>query len=138
MPQEIRDNIMSFLLVESVALDCNYLAPQSYWKQLFLNIPFLWDLDLTVIDRKPSPIEKGVGWDWERLTRQVLTPVRVAFMEEGKDAHTAWDYHQVGLVVPPGLKNRRRIWQILEEMFPDDVEVYHSKDDPGDLDSSDY
>ncbi|KAI8691831.1 COesterase domain-containing protein [Fusarium sp. Ph1] len=130
LPQEIRDNIMSFLLVESVALDCNYLAPQSYWKQLFLNIPFLWDLDLTVIDRKPSPIEKGVGWDWERLTRQVLAPVRVAFMEEGKNAHTAWDYHQVGLVVPPGLKNRRRIWQILEEMFPDDVEMYHSKDDP--------
>lgn len=61
LPQEIRDNIMSFLLVEAVALDCNYLAPQSYWKQLFLNIPFLWDLDLTVIDRKSSPIEKGVG-----------------------------------------------------------------------------
>lgn len=59
-------------------------------------------------------------------------------MEEGKDTHTAWDYHQVGLVFHPGLKNRRRIWQILEEMFPDDVEVYHSKDDPSELDSLDY
>jgi hypothetical protein len=56
-------------------------------------------------------------------------------MEEGKDTHTAWDYRQVGLVVPAGLKNRRRIWQALEEMFPDDMEVYHSLYDAGDLDS---
>lgn len=130
LPKELKNQIGLLVLSDSIALDCNYLAPQSLWKQLFLQIPFLWDLETDVICRKTSSIAfGGDGWNWEKLTRQVLSPITVPVIKKGDLCHTPWDYSYIGLTVPAGLKNRRRIWQIIEEMYPNDVGMHHFRDD---------
>ncbi|KAH8670611.1 hypothetical protein BGZ61DRAFT_497746 [Ilyonectria robusta] len=127
LPQEIQDDIkdlvMSSLMHEPFTLDCNYLVPQSFWKSLFLQVPFLWDVDEDIINKKLLPIMTGNEWNWEKITRQILTPVEALFPEYWEEVE--WDYNDVGLVVPPGLNNRHRIWQIVEEMYPNDVEMEH-------------
>jgi hypothetical protein len=56
-----------------------------------------------------------------------MSPVTVA---EGLGFRAeAWSYGRVGLGDPPkGLNNRRRIWQILEDMYPNDVGLRHDPD----------
>lgn len=92
------------------------MIPQSYWKDLFLRIPFLWDIDTQTVNDRASLLE----WNWEKLTRQLMCPVTMTD-EEDKSNPVAWNYKHVGLSVPSGLNNRRRIWQILEDMYPHDV-----------------
>lgn len=113
----------------SLGLQCTYVISQSYWKQVFLSIPFLWDLDESLIKDKLSDPREGYEWDWEKITRQLMS--RVELVEEvpmqvgdpKPDGSTvAWSYSKVGLDVPPGLTNRRRIWQLLEDMYPNDVD----------------
>lgn len=94
--------------------------PQTYWKQAFLSLSFLWDLDLELVDRMMSQLSKNTEWDWEKLTRQLMS--RVEMVDETDcENPDIWSYKKVGLDVPPGFNNRRRIWQILEEMYPNDV-----------------
>lgn len=45
-------------------------------------------------------------------------------IEAGKGPIT-WSYKKLGLDVPSGLNNRRRIWQIVEDMYPNDVGHVH-------------
>jgi hypothetical protein len=117
LPRELKDKITDFIPGHPLAASCNYLIPQLYWKHIFLQIPFLWDIDREVIEKKALEVDtKGFAWDWEKLTRQLMS----ALYSEGE--FTAWSYEKVGLVVAPGLTNRRRVWQILEEMFPNDVD----------------
>ncbi|KAF4460622.1 hypothetical protein FALBO_12593 [Fusarium albosuccineum] len=110
LPQEIKDEIVLHLSGGPVSLDCNYLIPQWLWKQAFLRIPFLWDLDSEIIDQKPRSLDsEELDWDWEKLSRQVLSLPTVPIKEEGSRWETAWDYTHVRLTVPAGLTNRRRI-----------------------------
>lgn len=128
LPQEIKDQTLDQLLRQPISLDCNYLVPQHHWKQAFLQIPFLWDLDLDIIDQKSQKAPSGdFGWDWEKMTRQLMTPVTKVEGHAGNPG--AWNYSQVGLDVPRGLKNRRRIWQILENMYPNDVGMEYMGDE---------
>jgi hypothetical protein len=129
-PREIADMIMSLLLREPINIECNYLVPQTYWRDLFLQTPFLWDLDREVIASKVSAETlAGKEWNWEKLARQVLSPPKVALLlplgPENNNvyviSHKAWNYKDVGLLAPDGLTNRRRIWQICEDMYPNDV-----------------
>lgn len=121
LPQEIKDNILAELLNQPLALDCNYSIPQRHWKQAFHDIPFLWDLDKDILNDKIRGAESaGTEWDWEKITRQLMTPVIVVGGTSQFNPEP-WNYDQVGLAVPHGLNNRRRIWQILEEMYPNDV-----------------
>ncbi|PNP82845.1 hypothetical protein FNYG_04076 [Fusarium nygamai] len=93
--------------------------PQSTWKQMFFQVPFLWDLDIKEIPDKTSVGDLGVqNWDWEKITRQVVAPPEVIPQYR---IGGAWSHEKVGLSVPGGFTNRRRIWQILEEMYPNDV-----------------
>lgn len=56
-------------------------------------------------------------WNWEKLTRQVMTRVQwPAYGASSDDDEIVWDYSKAGLQVPAGLTNRRRIWQILQDM----------------------
>lgn len=121
LPQELRDRIISLLLEGTIGLVCTRLLPQSHWKQLFLRIPFLWDLDKSLVSEFQD--KDGKEWDWERLFRQVMARVQPVVIPEQGDMR-AWNYDQVGLHVPPGFINRRRIWQLLEDMDPDEVEKY--------------
>jgi hypothetical protein len=116
LPQEIKDHIADLMPGQPLAASCNYLMPQPQWKRVFLQIPFLWDLDEQVVAQTAD------DWDWERLTRQVMTPVEIAVKTGQRDVpYDCWSYEKAGLDVPLGLSNRRRIWQILEEMYPNDV-----------------
>ncbi|KAH7141485.1 hypothetical protein B0J13DRAFT_556918 [Dactylonectria estremocensis] len=123
LPQEVKDNILHRLLDQPLALDCTYSIPAYHWKQAFLNIPFLWDLDKSKVDKEILKAKlAGIEWDWEKITRQLMTPVTICDQSDDGDP-IPWNYDQVGLTVPHGLNNRRRIWQILEEMYPNDVEL---------------
>jgi hypothetical protein len=93
---------------------------------VFLQVPFLWDLDLAMIEVKLSVNTANSQivakqYDWEKLTRQVLTPVDV--VDPDLQPALPGSYARVGLVVPHGFQNRRRIWQIVEEMYPNDVRM---------------
>lgn len=48
--------------------------------------------------------------------------------EPEKRTHTVWDYSHVKLDLPPGLTNRRRIWQILEDMNSKELDVLDEPD----------
>ncbi|KAH7111165.1 hypothetical protein B0J13DRAFT_591048 [Dactylonectria estremocensis] len=127
--------------------ECTYLIPQPFWKKVLLQISFLWDIKTNLIEEKEQKTESGgFEWNWEKLTRQVLAEVPPAYAREEKEYRSdddeeeeeidwdseepaPWDYSQVGLVVPPGFTNRRRIWQILVEMYPNDVGMVHSSDE---------
>jgi hypothetical protein len=116
-PNEINDHIRGFVQ-GPLPLECTYLMPQSQWADVFFRIPFLWDLDMEIIHEKVggSGKEDLEKWNWEKLTRQIMTPVpSMADVDEEDE----WNYSQVGLDVPGGFTNRRRIWQVLEEMRPE-------------------
>ncbi|CAG7564519.1 unnamed protein product [Fusarium equiseti] len=53
LPQEIKDRILQFLPYD-MPLECTYLLDQSHWCALFLQIPFLWDLNVTMVHAKLS------------------------------------------------------------------------------------
>ncbi|KAH7268019.1 hypothetical protein B0J15DRAFT_486333 [Fusarium solani] len=121
LPQELRDRIISLLLEGTIGLGCTGMLPQSIWRELFVRIPFLWDLDKSLVAEFQD--KDGKEWDWERLFRQVMARVQPLIIPEQGDTR-AWNYDEVGLHVPPGFINRRRIWQLLEDMDPDEVEKY--------------
>ncbi|KAM5356755.1 hypothetical protein ACJ41O_003401 [Fusarium nematophilum] len=124
LPQELKDKIASILLHETMPVNCTGLMPQPCWKELVLQIPFLWDLDRdSMSDFTEST---NADWDWERLYRQLMTRPTVAIFPETGGCKP-WNYQDVGLSVPPGLTNRRRIWQVLEDMDPKELDA---ADDP--------
>ncbi|KAF4968099.1 hypothetical protein FSARC_4460 [Fusarium sarcochroum] len=130
LPQELKDKIISHLGCGLVTEVSNHLLPQSYWKQLLVQIPFLWDLDADKVQQFPDI--PGKEWDWERLVRQLMTgPTDSTIVSQEKSWDGArtkvWSYKRAGLDVPLGLTNRRRIWQILDDMDPKELDVL---DDP--------
>ncbi|KAF4336272.1 hypothetical protein FBEOM_9876 [Fusarium beomiforme] len=124
LPQEIKDQICSFFHHGQIHIECNYLMPISMWKEVFFQIPFLWDLDIKAVYNKTGTEDSGAEqWDWEKITRQVMSPPEPSPRGalEGDDG--IWSFDKVGLNVPGGFTNRRRIWQILEDMYPNDVHL---------------
>lgn len=95
--------------------------PQTYWEQALLSIPFLWDLEIRLIDEKTSQHRTNTEWNWEKMARQIMSRVEMVDETDYDNPHT-WSYAKVGLDVPSGLHNRRRIWQIIEDMYPNDVQ----------------
>ncbi|KAM0417029.1 hypothetical protein ACHAPT_012995 [Fusarium lateritium] len=144
LPNEIKDEILSFLIDEDLALNCNYVLPQSFWRETFDQVPFVWDLDWDVVGEMEQVAESGgFEWDWEKMTRQLMA--RVTIVEEVQDecgdyeVLVPWSYEKVGLIIPPGFNSRRRIWQILSEMYPSDVGMVHhiAEDGEDSADSTD-
>lgn len=41
----------------------------------------------------------------------------MATLREDEYTHEPWDYKETGLLVPEGLTDRRRVWQIYEDMI---------------------
>ncbi|KAF4343533.1 hypothetical protein FBEOM_2559 [Fusarium beomiforme] len=135
LPREIEDIIVSLLRDANMSLECTYHIPQSHWKETLLQVPFLWDIEKMVIEKKDQEgMSGGFEWNWEKLVRQVMSEVSVPEKkneidpddeEYDEEVEDAWNYQKVGLNVPPGLTNRRRIWQVLVEMYPNDVGMEH-------------
>ncbi|KAF5012301.1 hypothetical protein FDECE_1682 [Fusarium decemcellulare] len=131
LPQNIKKYIMVLTINHLIdtdgyrwgvsPFDCTYLVPQIYWKEAFLRIPFLWDIDRDVVDNM-----SGSDFDWEKLTRRIIsTPETTMEPTLHHEYPKAWSYKDLRLSLPLGFTNRRRIWQILEEMFPNDVDMRH-------------
>ncbi|RGP80267.1 hypothetical protein FLONG3_1568 [Fusarium longipes] len=116
LPRELLDTIIEYLRYEPIGLQPTYLLSQSFWKQIFIKTPFLWDLDMQKIHQFSDPLtESDKEWDWEYLARQVLTHPALEPRPRLDKDFTIWDYSQVGLDAPLGFTNRRRIWQILDD-----------------------
>jgi hypothetical protein len=82
-------------------------------------LPWLWDLDISALQSCPvtsnaadvPTFEAEEVWDWERLVR---TLAQVEVFEPGHPLEHA----------PLRLRNRRRIWRLLEEAEDEDIEEW--------------
>ena len=125
-PQEIIDMILRYLLPwHELPLPCKRLLAPIHWRRLLLKdgiFPWLWDIDHRVtadhgFDVRDEDLTVSEymdvhwadnGWDWELLVRELA---QSNVFEPGSTMQYA----------PSGLRNRRRIWRVLEEMRVDDV-----------------
>ncbi|KAK6003999.1 hypothetical protein QM012_008849 [Aureobasidium pullulans] len=87
------------LLHETQDESCDSLANSKAY-------PWLWDLDTLSIRAK----QKSSRWEWESLLRSLWQP----------DVHMPSDE---SLDIPLSLRNRRRIWRILEEARVNDLPI---------------
>ncbi|KAF2998077.1 hypothetical protein E8E14_001951 [Neopestalotiopsis sp. 37M] len=126
LPQELQDRIVMFMgCFEGLSSKCTGLLPQETWRHILLDgryLPFLWDLDVSAIETFCSSLAaRGTEINWELLVRKL-----------SKGVWTNWRHHETleadlelfcysNMNVPNGLRNRRRIWQLVEEMFVGDV-----------------
>lgn len=118
MPLEIIDIIISYLQPSNdLPPQCTYMMAPLYWRRALVDsmaLPWLWDLDIEAVFAKESSRE-GVIWDWEMLFRQLS---QVTAFEPGNPLE---DVNQ-------GLRNRRRIWRIVEDMRTDEFSMEELKD----------
>lgn len=121
LPQELQDHITSFLNTKTaLPRHSTRLLLQKEWKRMLVygrQLSFLWDLDIATIESA----DPTMTLDWEQLVRS-LSQVAVRHFLSKIPTSTAMDvicYDQ--LRVPNGLRNRRRIWQLVEGMFVGDV-----------------
>jgi hypothetical protein len=108
----------SLLPLRNLPLQCTRLLDQSYWKEMLMSgrfLPYLWDLDLELLEAKASQLPEKVEWDWERLIRQLSQSGFLDYIAKAAGFSNFLPH------VPYGLRNRRRIWRILEEMKLDDM-----------------
>ncbi|KAF5861574.1 hypothetical protein ETB97_012824 [Aspergillus alliaceus] len=123
LPTELQDMIYKslhpFINPEQT---CTRSLPPRLWRDLLFNrqiLPWLWDLDISALQSCPVasdsvdvPTFEAEGvWDWERLVR-TLAQVRV--FEPGQPLEHA----------PLRLRNRRRVWRLLEEAEDEDIEEW--------------
>ncbi|KAF4473015.1 hypothetical protein FALBO_106 [Fusarium albosuccineum] len=141
LPREIKDVITSHLGRGSTSLKCTYLIPQSCWKEVLFRIPFLWDIEKDLVETKnQEALLRAFEWNWEKLVRQIMSEVSIVRIDDEIDPEvtTLWSYQKVGLTVQPSLTNRRRIWQILADMYPNDVGMVHFMGDEDVVVDKDY
>ncbi|KAK6835713.1 hypothetical protein RU639_001826 [Aspergillus parasiticus] len=123
LPTEIQDmiynNLHPFINPEPT---CTRYLPSSLWRDMLFNrhiLPWLWDLDISALRSYPATPDAGNVltyeaedvWDWERLVR---TLAQVEMFEPGNPLQHA----------PLRLRNRRRIWRLLEEAEDEDIEEW--------------
>ncbi|KAL8709203.1 MAG: hypothetical protein Q9225_007488, partial [Loekoesia sp. 1 TL-2023] len=88
-------------------------APQPLTPALF-PFPWLWDVSSDAIAHKESSKPPDQEWNWDLLAHQLSQP----------------DLHDPGAVLanlPMGLRNRRRIWRIVEDMLSVEGEEYYEQ-----------
>lgn len=109
LPQEIQRLVTEQLYnLHNPPLTCTRILSPRHWRLALLDgtvLPWLWDLDAKASD----PYEPDV-WDWELLVRMLA---QTTIFEPGNAMED----------VPLGLRNRRRIWRLLEEMRVGDSEL---------------
>ncbi|CEN60723.1 hypothetical protein ASPCAL03156 [Aspergillus calidoustus] len=106
--------------------ECVRALPPTCWRTLVMErhiFPWLWDLEHACLQITPPHTTENLSdgslasyeaenfWDWELLARQLA---QVDIFREGSRMESA----------PLGLRNRRRIWRLLEEARIDDIEPY--------------
>lgn len=112
LPQELMDQIMEHLCIPSmVPAQCNRLLSPSTWLKWLKSgdlVPYLWDFTIDAnIEKEPI--------DWEKLYRMIV-----------QDEPITVDHPLNGM--PPGFKNRRRIWRNLQQLRPDDLHYISARE----------
>ncbi|KAI8627457.1 hypothetical protein F5Y19DRAFT_441359 [Xylariaceae sp. FL1651] len=116
LPQELQDHVQSFLLDESLPVECTGLLPQHVWRDILFQgkcFPFLWDADYEAVEAfclDSERIGQLENLNWELFVRKLSNEI--------------WDIdnrHATTLKIPKGLRNRRRIWQLVADMYVCDV-----------------
>ncbi|KAI0880461.1 uncharacterized protein GGS22DRAFT_174911 [Annulohypoxylon maeteangense] len=117
LPPELQDHVCSFLVSRNgMSSTCNVLLPQWTWREVLLRgecLPFLQDVDIAVVRDFCLRWKRDNGSrepNWELLVRKL-----------SQEAWSIWDAESSSLKVPNGLRNRRRIWQLVEEMYVGDL-----------------
>lgn len=124
LPPELLDMVESHLSASFVDPnpDPSRMFPGSWWREALINkklLPWLWDLDTEMIRKKASKSPRnwfgGPGtwaeWDWESLLR------KLAQTRFWRDV----GIHTVGEGAALALKNRRRIFLILDDLARTDA-----------------
>ena len=98
--------------VKDLTLECTFDCPPSAWRRALTEgdyLPWLWDLSSDVITAKEVSKLPGQEWNWELLVRQLAQA----------------NLHEPRAVIPDlplGLRNRRRIWRLLEDIAAEQVD----------------
>ncbi|OJD31758.1 factor for adipocyte protein [Diplodia corticola] len=108
LPQELKDHVLSFVFTEHhFPPDCTRLMPQTAWMDLLMQaqlVPYLWDLRRDEVEKKVAEGRaRGVEWDFELLVRRLCQSRSAA---NGASLSS----------MPDGLRNRQRIWELVEAM----------------------
>ncbi|MCJ1238735.1 hypothetical protein MMC14_006726 [Varicellaria rhodocarpa] len=121
LPRQIFQEVFGNLYPSNnLTTQCNRLMAPLLWRETLSTkslIPWLWDIDEEACRQKDTqtPDDPSEHWDWELLVR-TLTQERV-FEPDHPLQHA-----------PHGLRNRRRIWGIVEEiMQTSEEEKYFSR-----------
>ncbi|KAI0399270.1 hypothetical protein F4802DRAFT_590282 [Xylaria palmicola] len=148
LPEDILHIILSHLRTcRELPRTPTYTLPQSFWKDELMRagkglLPWLWDIEPNKVNSKasePCPGEDDLKWNWELLVRQLSRGVDGGIRpdvpehidvyassdsrEQYKFTEDLWTFTGPAddiEYVPKGLHNRRRVWQLLEEMFVGD------------------
>ncbi|KAI0165350.1 hypothetical protein GGR52DRAFT_558411 [Hypoxylon sp. FL1284] len=127
LPTELRDHICSFLVSRNGLPDtCNGFLPQELWLELLLAgkiLPFLPEIDADAINDFCLLWDKdhqGSEPNWELLVRRLSQ----------EDWSGGDDTENSSLKVPSGLRNRRRIWRLVEDMYVGDLMPVQRTADP--------
>ena len=97
-----------------LSVECRFEYYPSVWRQALSAgyLPWLWDLEAAAVSDKEASKPHDQEWNWELLVRQ-LAQVN---LHEPK---------AVLVDVPMGLRNRRRIWRIVEDMLSAEPDKYY-------------
>ena len=101
-------------LAEQLSVECRFEYHPSVWRQALSTgyLPWLWDLEPPAVSDKEASKPHDQEWNWELLIRQ-LAQVN---LHEPK---------AVLVDLPMGLRNRRRIWRIVEDMLSAEPDKYY-------------
>lgn len=126
LPQELQDRIVAFMgSFDGLSTHCTGLLPQHTWLHILLGgryLPFLWDLDATIVQRFcQEKAEKGIELNWELLVRKLSNGVWIHWQHNNLLQAALQIHCYPNMAIPDGLRNRRRIWQLVEEMYVGDV-----------------
>ncbi|KAK7941588.1 uncharacterized protein PG986_013975 [Apiospora aurea] len=140
LPSELRHLILMHLSsYDGLHLSWTGLLPQEIWRDMLLGkefLPFLHDMDEAALSRFAQEQEETgrgqgtdepeMGIDWESLVRRLSRGAWAAKEHDGPPPGCAdWaprtGYYYCDLPASTGLRNRRRIWQLAEEMFVGDL-----------------
>lgn len=114
LPQEVLDLVTAQLHpFTNPSLECNCIVPPKFWRRALVHgtlLPWLGPLSADEVARKEDskPQDTHSDWNWELLVRQLAQS----------------NLHEPGKHIPdlaPGLRNRRRIWKLLEVMRVGDL-----------------
>lgn len=117
LPTELQERVFSFITpLSDLSLEKTNVLPRSFWQSFVLDrhfIGYLWDLQEP--DHNSASFARlSEGKDWELLVRQL-------------NQDYIFEAGNVFYDCPKGLRNRHRIWRLLQEMRPGDHRPFRKR-----------